>query len=340
MKAAIYEGAGPLVIKDIPKPVPGPEEAVIKVKTCGICHTDVSIITGKYPPRHPAPLILGHEIAGIVDAAGENVRNSQPGDRVLVSQCVTCGYCDRCKEGRQNLCQGIKTLGLDTHGGYSEYFKIPARNLIKIPDNISFAEGSIISSALATAYHAVRRLNLERGESVAIFGSGVLGLNAVQITSKIFGAKVIAIDTEDWKLELALAKGAWKTLKVVNGMDTSAVLKEEFGEIDTAMEFIGLPETYGQAIECVRRGGRVILVGATAQPITVSPQRMFKDEVAISGSYASIQSEIPYLIDMVSNNELIVKDMISHTFSLDEINKAVDMLANHREKSLRTVIAF
>lgn len=340
MRAAIYEGPGLLVIKDVAVPVPESGEVLMKVKSCGICHTDVAIAEGKYFPRHKPPLILGHEIAGVVEEVGAEVNGISRGDRVIVYQCITCGKCKRCGEGRQNLCREIKTLGLDIDGGYAEYLKIPAGNLIKLPDELSFAEGSIITDALSTAFHAVTRLKLVKNELVAVFGAGVLGLNAIQVAAKIFGAKVIAIDKEEWKLDLALSKGAWKTIKVEDKNDTVDVLRELSGEVDAALEFIGMPGTYRQAIQSVRRGGRVILVGAATQPAMLDPVRVFKDEVSISGSYACLQNEIPYLMDLVVNNELVVKDIITHTFSLEEVNEAIHMLAGRSEKSLRAVLTF
>lgn len=340
MKAAFYEGVAPLVVRETHDPLPGPEDVIVGVKTCGICHTDVNMVNGKYLPRHKPPLILGHELAGIVASVGSKISGFEPGDRVIVYQCITCGQCPRCREGRQNLCRVIKTLGIDIDGGYADYLKIPARNLVKLPDSISFAEGSVITDALSTAFHAVTKLNLAKDEHVVVIGSGVLGLNAIQVAAKIYGTKVIAVDTEEWKLDLALKKGAWKVVKAVDGIDTLDSLNNLGCEIDAALEFIGSPETYRQAIASVRRGGRVVLVGATTQPAALDPVRMFKDEVNITGSYASLQNEIPYLVDLVASNELIVKDMVTHTFALDEINAAVDMLASHKEKSLRGVVMF
>ncbi len=338
MKAAVYEGPGALILQDMPRPSPGPGEALLKIRTCGICHTDVAIAEGRYFPRHKPPLILGHELAGVVAETAADVFAVEPGDRAIVYQCLTCGQCDRCREERGNLCREIRTLGLDIDGGYAEYIKIPAANLIKLPEGISFAEGSIIADALSTAYHAVSRLNLEKGETVAVFGSGVLGLNAVQVASRIFGAKVIALDTEEWKLRLAESKGAWKTLKVDGGADSVKALKALAGEPDAAVEFIGAPETYKQAIDSVRRGGRVILVGAATKPAALEPLRMFKDEVNVSGSYASLQSEVRTLVDLVARKALAVKDMVTHTFPLEKINEAIDLLAARRERALRGVI--
>jgi len=339
MKAAIYEQPGLLIIKDVPEPEAGPGEAIVQVKTCGICHTDVAIAKGRYFPRLK-PIILGHEIAGIVARIGSNENNIKLNDRVIVYQCITCNHCARCKEGRQNICYEIKNFGMDIDGGYANYIKVPSQNLIKLPDSISFTEGSIITDALSTAFHGVARLNLVKDEVVVILGAGVIGLNAVQVASKIFGAKVIAIDLEEWKLDLALHKGAWKVVKVGNGNDAVTALKALNVEVDAAMEFIGNPDTYRQAIEAVRRGGRVVAVGATTQPVTFNPFRVFKEEVSITGSYSGLKSEIPGLIDYVKNGELAVNDMVTNVFKLEDINNAIEMLADQKERSLRAVVEF
>lgn len=338
MRAAVYYGPGPLVLREVAAPVPGTGEVLLRVKSCGICHTDVNIVKGKYFPRHEPPLILGHELAGTVESVGPGVEGLQPGERVLVYQCLTCGSCDRCREGRQNLCRQIKTLGLDIDGGYADFIKVPAGNLVKLPDVISFAEGSLIADALSTAAHAVSKLQLAGGQVVAIFGTGVLGLNAVQVAAKLYGAKVVAIDREDWKLELALAKGAWKVLRAGDDGDVLAALRAIAPEVDAAMEFVGTPQTYQQSVACVRRGGRVVLVGAATRPFAVEPLRVFKDEISITGSYASLQADLPRLIGLVASGRLAVKDLISHTLPLEEINSVIDILADHRSRSLRAVV--
>lgn len=338
MRAAVYRGPGELVLEERAVPVPGSGEVLLRVKTCGICHTDVNIATGAYFPRHKPPLILGHELAGVVETVGPGAENVRPGDRALIYQCITCGCCDRCREGRQNLCRGIKTLGLDIDGGYADFIKIPAGNLVKLPDAISFAAGSLIADALSTAAHAVSKLQLSEGQTVAIFGTGVLGLNAVQVAARLYGARVIAIDRDEWKLEKALAKGAWKTLRADPDTDLPAALKLLAAEVDAAMEFVGAPETYAQAVASVRRGGRVVLVGAATRAFAVDPLRLFKDEVNITGSYASRQADLPELVRLVENGVLTVEDMITHTFTLEELNAAIGMLAGHRSRSLRAVV--
>lgn len=338
MRAAVYTGPGPLALREVTEPVPGAGEVLLRVKTCGICHTDVNIVKGKYFPRQAPPLILGHELAGVVAALGPGVEGLRPGERVLVYQCLTCGGCDRCLEGRQNLCRRIKTLGLDIDGGYADFIKLPAGNLLKLPDTISFAEGSLVADALSTAAHAVGKLHLVPGEVVAIFGTGVLGLNAVQVAAKIYGARVVAIDREEWKLEQAMAKGAWKTLLAGDDGDSLEALQALAPEIDAAMEFVGAPATYQQAVASVRRGGRVVLVGAATRPFAVDPLRVFKDEVTITGSYASLQADLPRLIKLVDQGVLTVRDMVSHTLPLADINAAIDMLAGHRSRALRAVV--
>ncbi len=338
MRAAIYMGPGPLFLKEVADPVPGVREVLLKVKTCGICHTDVSIVGGTYFPRHTPPLILGHEVAGEVMAWGPGVDSLKEGDRVIVYQCLYCNHCSRCKEGRFNLCAEIKTLGLDIDGGYADYLKVPFRNLIPLPARISFAEGSIIADALSTAFHAVSRANLVKDEILAVFGAGVLGLNAIQVAARINGVRVVAIDLEDWKLKMALAKGAWQVLRAYKDVDVVPVLKSMVGEIDAAIEFIGSPSTYNQAIASVRRGGRVVLVGSSIGSFPIEPVRLFKDEVIVTGSYASLPNDIHYLIDLVKNRKLIVKDMVTHTYSLEKINEAIAMLSKGSEKSLRAVV--
>jgi len=210
MKAlVIREFGGPLILEDVPVPQAGADEALIRVKACAVDQFDLTIRDGKFPTAK-TPIILGHEIAGVVESVGANVVNIQPGDRVTSTLYLTCGRCRYCLTGRETICADFKGyVGIHTPGAYAEYTTVPAVNLVKLPESISFPEGSVIANAIGTPYHALtKRAKIQLGERVVITGAGGgVGAHAIQLV-KMMGAFVMAVDIGEEKLALARELGA------------------------------------------------------------------------------------------------------------------------------------
>ena len=207
MRAAVlHDFKQPLTFEDIERPQPDADEVLIQVEACGVCHSDVHVADGDWPQFAKIvkrPLILGHEIAGRVAEKGANVRNLEIGDRVGVPWVYwTCGECEFCKEGNENLCSKQKITGVTVDGGYAEYFKAPASHALKIPDGLSPAEAAPLFCAGVTVYRALKQSGISRGQRLAVFGLGGLGHLAVQI-GREFGAEVTAVDISDEKLARA-----------------------------------------------------------------------------------------------------------------------------------------
>src|SRR6201981_103045 len=227
MRAAVlHDFKQPLTFEDIERPTPGADEVLIRVEACGVCHSDVHIAEGDWPQfakivKHP--LVLGHEIAGRVTEKGANVRDLEIGDRVGVPWVYwTCGECEFCKEGNENLCSKQKITGVTVDGGYAEYFKAPASHALKIPDGLSSAEAAPLFCAGVTVYRALKQSQISPGQRLAIFGIGGLGHVAVQVGSEL-GAEVVAIDVADEKLHLAETLGAAKCLNATSTNVTKAL---------------------------------------------------------------------------------------------------------------------
>jgi len=340
MRAAVFHGPNkPLIIEDVKTPKVDSTEVLVAVKICGICHTDLAIMEGVYPPRKGPPIILGHEIAGEVVETGVEVKKIKKGDRVVVQSCISCGSCCYCLKGRDNICENVKTIGIDRDGGYAEYVNVPERNLFKLPEEISYEEGVVISDALSTAYHAVRIAKVEMGESVAIYGIGGLGINAVQIAAKLRGAKVIAVDIDKQKLKLAKRFGAYSIIdaKEENPVEKIKELTNGVGA-NCTLEFVGSPTSYTQAVESVRKGGRVVIVGASIESFFINPFRLFKEEISITGSYISLKSEFPTLIDLISNGKIDVRGIITDVVSLAEINRGIEIMKKKIGSPLRVAV--
>jgi 2-desacetyl-2-hydroxyethyl bacteriochlorophyllide A dehydrogenase len=342
MKAAIfYSPDRPLNIEEVEKPKIAPTEVLVAVKVCGICHTDVAMIRGIYPPRKKPPFILGHEISGEVVEVGSEVKRIKIGDRVVVQASISCGNCYFCLIGRDNICAETETIGIDRDGGYAEYVSVPERNVFKLPQQISYEEGAVISDALSTPYHAIETAQLEMNDTVVIFGMGGLGLNAVQVATKLRGANVIAVDIVDSKLKLAQDFGAYQIVNASKEDPVEKVRKitKGFGA-NCALEFIGLPITYVQAVKSVKRGGKVVMVGASTKDFSIAPFRLFKEELKITGSYTAIKSDFPILIDLVKEGKLNVKGIVTHTVSLDNINHGVEIMEKKIENLVRVAVKF
>src|SRR5512133_3279422 len=207
---------GPLVLRDLPTPEPGPGEVLVKVAACGVCRTDVKILRGEIPPPIVnLPHTPGHEPAGVIAAVGPGVEDVQVGDRVVVYFYINCGHCEMCRKNRGNICFEIRRLGFELPGAYAEYLLVPAGHVIPIGD-LDFVQTAILPDAVAVPYHAIRhQARVEPGQDVLIVGVGGLGVHAIQI-AKLEGARVIAVDVDEERLELARQLGADE---VVNARD-------------------------------------------------------------------------------------------------------------------------
>src|ERR1051326_963429 len=260
MKAAVLpELRKPLVIEEIERPNPGENEVLIKVEACGVCHSDLHIIEGdwkQFGGITKIPLIPGHEIAGRVAETGSAVRELKVGDRVGVPWIHwTCGECEFCRRGYENLCSRQKITGCTVDGGFAEYIKAPATHATRIPEGISAAEASPLFCAGVTVYRAIKHGQLARGERLAVFGVGGLGHLAVQIDRKL-GLEVTAVDVSEDKLALAQSLGAAHT---VNSSSTN-VAKElrRAGGMHAVMVTSGSKAAYDMAFPCVRPRGKLL----------------------------------------------------------------------------------
>jgi propanol-preferring alcohol dehydrogenase len=342
MKAArFYKVKEPLKIDLIPIPELEGGDALVDMKACGICGSDIHIVYEGVTPTPYTPITLGHEPSGVIAALGREAKGWKVGDRVTVNPFITCGKCINCLSGNSQICLSRRVIGIHTEGGLAEFLKIPAKNLVPLPENIPFDQGGIAVDAVATPYHAItNRGDLKVGEKVAIFGCGGLGIHGVQI-AKICGASlVVAVDTIDSALKRAMKVGA---NEVIDPRKDSPVkkIKEMTGGmgVDLALEFIGLRETIEQAIGCVRVGGRVVVVGLGPEIISLPPPTTFvRTELSLLGSYGSTTLEIQNVIDLIASGKLNLSDSITERFPLEEVNRGLEHLHKKIGNPIRIVI--
>ncbi|MFQ5614480.1 MAG: zinc-binding dehydrogenase [Anaerolineae bacterium] len=328
MKAAIFYGPGrPFEVEEVPTPEPGPDQVLVKVAACGVCHTDLHYTDHNVPTFKKPPLILGHEASGEVAGLGQGVTRWAEGDRVLLPAVYGCGVCDACRRGRENICDRMVMFGNNIDGAFAEYIAVDQHTLFALPAELPLVESSIIADAITTPYQAVvNRGQVKPGQTVAVFGCGGIGLNVVQMAAAA-GGQVIAVDILDEKLEWAGKMGAQATLNSgqVERVDKE-IRKLSGGGVDVAFEAIGLPVTQEAAFASTRNGGRLVLVGYSAKPMTLNSGRAMYREMEIVGSLGCPASEYPKVIELARAGKIKVKELVTARFPLAEINRAFDTL--------------
>lgn len=338
MRAAVFHGSGrPLVLEEVPRPSPGPGDALVKVAACGFCHTDLHYLDHGVPTVKSPPLILGHEIAGVVEELGPGSAARSAGDRVLVPAVLPCGSCEYCRSGRENICPHLQMPGNHIDGGFAEYVRVPARDLVPLPADLDLARSAVIADALTTPYHAVvHRARVRSGDWVVVVGCGGVGINAVQFAVAA-GGNVIAVDLGAEKRETARRLGACETLDPTEYPDLGReVRKRSGGGADVALEVVGTPETVTLALSTLRRGGRLCVVGYSDSVVPIPLHRLMFFEYAIVGSLGCRPVDYPRVIEMVRKGKVSLDAVITGTLPLDRIEEAAEDLRN--AKGLRTLI--
>jgi len=319
MKALVLESfGGPLVIQDVPIPDPGEGQVLVRVMACAPDQFDLTVRDGKFPSAK-TPIILGHEIAGVVEKAGAGVTNFSNGTRVTSTLYLTCGRCRQCRAGRETICENfIGYLGIHTPGGYAEYTSVPAVNLARIPDDLPFPEASILANAIGTPYHAfTKRARLRPGEYVMITGAGGgVGLHAVQI-ARMMGALVMAVDIGAEKLEAALANGADRAVDPEAADFAEAALEWTEGRgVDVVLELVG-PATMPGSLKAMGKGARMVIVGShTGTELAIRPQTMISNEWEILGSRNVTKRELQEVVELVAAKR--VKPVVTEVHPLED----------------------
>lgn len=337
MKAAVfYAPSQPLRVEEVPTPAPGPDEVLVKVAACGVCHTDLHYIDHGVPTFKKPPLILGHEISGVVAGLGAAVQGWKEGDRVLLPAVYGCGRCEMCRRGRENICEKMVMFGNSVDGGYAEYVVAPAKDLLALPEEIPLIEGAIIADALTTPYHAVvNRGGVKPGDRVVVFGCGGIGLNLVQVAAAV-GAQVIAVDIVDEKLQRARELGAQATINAKGVERVDKEVRKLSGGADIAFEAIGNPETQAQTFACLRSGGRFVVVGYSDKPMSLDAARVMYREMEVVGSLGCRAVDYPRVIELARQGKVKVKELVTARFALEEINVAFDTL--RKGEGIRSVV--
>jgi propanol-preferring alcohol dehydrogenase len=326
----------PLEIQKLDTPKPRGSQVLIKVQSTGVCHSDIHLWEGGY--QGPAgqfmkatdrgvkyPLTPGHEVAGIVDTTGEEVEGFNKNDKVLVFPWIGEGLCPACRVGEENLCDKPRSLGVYTDGGYAEYLLVPSyKYLAKIGDMDTDSSATLSCSAL-TAYGAVKNAQLKPADNVVIVGTGGLGLMAMQLAKAITGARIIAMDVDDNKLQVAKQNGADLIVNSKKEDPVNAIMEltDKLG-VDAIIDFVNASVTVETDMKILRRRARVVLVGlfggALQLNLVTMPTRAYK----LIGSYTGSMTDMIELVSLAQRK--IIKPVISNRFKLNQATEALTML--------------
>lgn len=314
MKALVLTAYNHFEIQDWPAPEFGPDEVLLRVAACGICGSDVHGMDGSTGRRRP-PIIMGHEAAGTIAEIGSNVKGWAVGDRVTFDSTIYCGKCWFCRRGQINLCENRRVLGVSCeeycrHGAFAEFVAIPQHILYRLPDAVSFQRAALVEP-LSIALHAVGRTRIRLDDTAVVVGAGMIGLLVIQALRAAGCGRIVAVDLDQRRLDLACKLGADEGLRSDQVDVRSEVLRRTEGRgADLAFEVVGISPTVQTAAACLRKGGQLTLVGNLAAKIDFPLQAVVTREVTVNGVCASC-GEYPACLDLMARGAIDVDSLIS-----------------------------
>ena len=337
MKAAMVTGKEVVTIRDVDAPVPGDDEVLIKVKTAGVCGSDLHLFHGTHAFRKP-PAVLGHEVAGDIVQLGKNVRGYKIGDRVTVEPHLGCGECEYCKQGLVNLCLAKKAPGTPGWiGTFVEYFNAPAKTLYKLDDRIAYDIGTLVEP-LAVAVHALARASVTERDCIVILGVGTIGL-LTQVVAREIGFKtIVTTDTAPFNREMSLKQGATAALDPL-AEDVVAKIKDLTGGrgADLAIVAAGAPGILDQASACVRKRGEIGLVAMITEKIPFYCYSVVFNEQTLYGAMTYETRDFEKAAEMV-NGGLDLSAFVTQKLSLDRSQEALDLLSQKKENVVKVIV--
>ncbi len=341
-KAAYMKETCTMYMKEVPMPVPGPNDAIVKIEYCGICGSDVHfyekgrignlVVEGEF--------VLGHEVSGTVTEVGSEVTNLKVGDRVALEPGITCGKCEQCKEGNYNLCKDVIFFATPpVQGALQNYVKHPSDMCFKLPDNVSTKAGALVEP-LAVGLHACKQGNVSLGDSVVILGSGCIGLVTL-LSAKARGASnVVVVDLFDKRLDYAKKLGA---NQVINARSEN--VEERIHEIlgdrgaDVVIETAGSPKTVHQAPSFAKMGGTIVHVGLTVEStVPYDFASVMNKELSIKSVFR-YRNLYPTAIAAIADGSINVEQIVTHEFKFEDSKEAFDKVIADAENVVKGVIA-
>jgi L-iditol 2-dehydrogenase len=341
MKALMLTDYMHLELAEVAMPAIGARDVLVRVRSCGICGSDVHGIDGSTGRRIP-PLVMGHEAAGVIAEAGSEAGPWKAGDRVTFDSTISCGECAFCQLGQINLCDRRQVLGVSCgeyrrHGAFAEYVAVPARILYRLPDGLSFDQAALIE-AVSVAVHAVSLTPVAPGDTAVVVGCGMIGQLTIQAARAAGFARVIGVDVDDARLAVARAAGADAALNSRTG-DAPAEIRVLTGGrgADAVLEAVGSTAPIQTAVAAVRKGGTVTLIGNFSATIELPLQQVVTRQIRLQGSCASA-GEYPKCIDLMAGGAIRVDNLISACTPLEDAALWFDRLYRHEPNLMKVIV--
>jgi 2-desacetyl-2-hydroxyethyl bacteriochlorophyllide A dehydrogenase len=342
MKGIVFTGNRTVAMQEFPDPTPGPDDVVLQMKASGMCGSDLKFYRSAPGEAQKAmglgssaPMIAGHEPCGVVVAMGTNVNPKQAwlGQRAMVHHYRGCGACPHCSTGWMQLCvEGVaEVYGATGHGGHAQYIKVPARTLVTLRDELSFATGAAIACGTGTAWGALKRLELTGDQTIAIFGQGPVGLSATQLATAL-GARVIALDVSPQRLARAREFGAAEVINPsqVNALQAIKDLTQGLGA-HASLDASSSPQARRQAVQCVRTWGKACFVGEGGNvELDVSPD-LLRRQVTLIGSWTFSTVGQQECTDFVADRGIDVDKLFTHHWTLEQADTAYQLFDQQTE---------
>ncbi|MCD6262879.1 zinc-binding dehydrogenase [Candidatus Bathyarchaeota archaeon] len=335
MRAAVLYGIGDLRVEEVEVPEVGPGEVLAEVRAATTCGTDVKILRRGYVGGIVSyPMPFGHEWSGVVAEVGPGVEGFSPGDRIRAGNSAPCYACPMCAEGKYNLCLNRTWLW----GAYAEYIKVPRQILLHnaqtFPSDLSFEEAAV-AEPLACVLHGSDKVGINPGDSVAIIGSGPIGLLHLQVARQKGAGRIFVSDLVDERLEVAERLGADETVNP-GREDLASFVREMTGGlgVDVVIEAVGLPQTWAEALRLVKRGGRVLEFGGCppGTSIQLETELLHYGEVTLMGSFHAAPAEFERALRMIADREVDVRSLITRRMRLEEIAEAFEVLSTSKKE--------
>lgn len=342
MKAAVWLGDNQVEVREIPIPEIGEEEALLKVRAAGVCATDYHIISGMLKIGK-APNVQGHEICGEVVKINSARTDIPVGQRCVVATSIGCGHCEYCREGKQYICNDSSEIGYYPHnGGYAEYVKVPVSAIVPISDKVSDKAGAILESTVCPT-ESLMRIGIPFAGSVVVAGTGPAGLAFIMVAKLMGAAKIIVLVRDEKSTIRAFKYGATHVVNVKTSPDAVKEVMDitDGKKADVVVEATGAKPMIESMPDYVKKGGNIILYGIPGdeEQICFPVKKMVVEEISIHGAVGNTKAWYP-LVKMIENGSLDLEQLVTHEFTLEEINKAFDLYRNHDKTLIKAIIKF
>ena len=336
MKSVQFIEPGKFDIIHTDKPNIGDEDVLLQIKAVGICGTDLHIYTGKLTT--PTPMVLGHEFVGDVVGVGKNVQHITIGEKAVAEHVIGCGICQYCQDGEKNLCLKPTTIGINAPGALAEYVAIPASLVYTLPQNFTYDQGVLVEP-LSIAVYSLKKTTITKDSTVVVIGQGPVGLLLDQVV-KAKGATVFGIDIVESRLQFAKEKQYIDEYVNANE-DVTQKFKQLINSdgADVLFEVVGLEKTMEMAINLVRAGGQIVVLGVFGKPVIMDMMKVVKRELKIEGSW-TCRSSFQQAIELLQNKIVSVNGLVTHRYPFTQTKQAFEDALHPTDDRIKTVIEF